>query len=372
MKLQKVTLNYQDVQLNELFGRISSHIESARQNVLRTVNTQMVCAYWQIGKEIVEEEQHGHIKAAYGTLLLKKLSIQLENRYGRGFSVRTLEDARKFYLEYSEAKISKQLDSISHAVREKCIPSFHSNLGWTHYRLLMRIKRKEAREFYENEAISNHWSARELERQIATLLFDRLARSKDKEGIMKLANKGHTVVFPQDAIKEPVVLEFLGIPETYRLVESQLEEAIINNLQDFLLELGKGFAFVGRQKRLTLDGDHFYADLVFYHVILKCYIIIDIKTKKLSHADLGQMQLYVNYFDQEVITSSDNPTIGLILCTKKSDEMVKYMLGDRAKQIFASTYQLHLPTAEELQAEIQREVEAFGKTENTPNEKTGE
>lgn len=223
----------------------------------------------------------------------------------------------------------------------------------------MRVHRPEARRFYEIEAEKNCWSGRELERQINSLLFDRLSKSKDKKGLIKLACKGQEINTPEDAIKEPLILEFLGLPESHRLVESKVEEAIINNLQNFLLELGKGFAFVARQKRLTLDGDHFYADLIFYHVILKCYTIIDIKSRKLSHADLGQMQLYVNYFDQEVRTESDNPTIGLILCTKKSDAMVKYMLGDKAKQIFASKYQFHLPTEAELEAELKREIKEF-------------
>lgn len=228
----------------------------------------------------------------------------------------------------------------------------------------MRIHSLEARSFYEIEAKKNCWSGRELERQINSLLFERLAKSKDKIGLMRLACRGQEIETPADAIKEPLVLEFIGMPESHRLVESQLEEALTNNLQEFLLELGKGFAFVARQKRLTLDGDHFYADLVFYHVILKCYVIIDIKTRKLTHADLGQMQLYVNYFDEEVITSTDNPTIGLILCTKKSDAMVKYTLGEKAKQIFASKYQFHLPTEKELEAELKREIKAIKSVTN--------
>lgn len=190
-------------------------------------------------------------------------------------------------------------------------------------------------------------------------MFDRLAKSKDKKGLMKLAYKGQEINKPEDAIKEPIVLEFLGMPESHRLVESKLEEALIDNLQTFLLELGKGFAFVARQKRLSLDGDHFYADLVFYHVILKCYVIIDIKTRKLTHADLGQMQLYVNYFDQEIKMENDNPTIGLVLCTKKSDAMVKYTLGEKNKQIFAKKYQSHLPTEKELEEELKREIKAL-------------
>ena len=189
------------------------------------------------------------------------------------------------------------------------------------------------------------------------MLFDRLAKSKDKEGLLKLVNEGQEFNNPEDAIKEPLVLEFLGIPESHHLIESQVEEALINNLQHFLLELGKGFAFIGRQKRLTFDGDHYYADLVFYHVILKCYVIIDLKTRKLTHADLGQMQLYVNFFDKEIKQKEDNPTIGLVLCTEKSESMAKYLLGEKAKQIFASKYQLHLPTEEQLEREIKREVQ---------------
>ncbi len=233
---------------------------------------------------------------------------------------------------------------------------FSVNLGWIHYRALMRVDRDKARRFYEIEAEKNNWSGRELERQINSLLFDRLAKSKDKKGLMKLTCNGQEISRAEDAIKEPMVLEFLNLPESHRLVESKLEDALTGNLQNFLLELGKGFAFVPRQKRLTLDGDHFYADLVFYHTILKCYIIIDIKTKALTHADLGQILLYVNYFDQEIKMENDNPTIGLILCTNKSDAMVKYTLGEKNKQVFASKYQFHLPTEKELEAELKREI----------------
>ena len=260
---------------------------------------------------------------------------------------------RKFYLEYQP---NSDDYPIQHTTCTEFQPEFMPCLGWSHYRLLMRVGRSEARAFYEIEASKNNWSVRELERQIGSLLFDRLAKSRDKEGVMALAYKGQELNQPEDAIKEPFVLEFLGIPESHRLIESKLEEALISNLQKFLLELGKGFAFIARQKRLTLENDHFYADLVFYHVILKCYVIIDIKTKKLSHADLGQIQLYVNYFDQEIKTENDNPTIGLVLCTEKSDAMVKYTLGEKVKQIFASKYQFHLPTEAELEAELKREI----------------
>jgi predicted nuclease of restriction endonuclease-like (RecB) superfamily len=236
----------------------------------------------------------------------------------------------------------------------------HPNLSWTHYRTLLRVDKSDARAFYEIEAIKNNWSARELERQINSLIYERLALSRDKSGLMKLATKGHEVLKPADVFKDPVVMEFLGLPESPKLVESALEEALIGNLQAFLLEMGKGFAFVARQERLTLHGDHFYIDLVFYHTILKCYVIIDLKTGKLTHQDLGQLQLYVNYYDRERRTMGDGPTLGLILCTDKNDTVVKYTLGpDQQKAIFASRYKLHLPTEAELRAELRREIKSL-------------
>lgn len=342
--------------IDSLYKKVVAHIDRARSIVQRTVDTEMVKAYWLSGRDIVEEEQQGHERAKYGSFLIKELSEQLTRLYGRGFSTTTLKEMRTFYLEY-QLDIAESIKG--HAVRDLSIPDFSPILGWIHYRALMRIPRLEARQFYEKETIANCWSGRELERQIGSLLFDRLAKSKDKEGLLKLARKGQEIHTPEDAIKDPLILEFLGLPESHQLVESKLEAALINNLQKFLLELGKGFAYVARQKRLSLDGDHFYADLVFYHIILKCYVIIDIKTRPLSHADLGQIQLYVNYFDQAVKQDSDNPTIGLVLCTKKKDEMAKYLLGDKAKQIFTSTYQFHLPTEEELEKELKREIKAI-------------
>ena len=236
----------------------------------------------------------------------------------------------------------------------------HPNLSWTHYRTLLRVDKAQARSFYEIEAIQNNWSARELERQINSLLYERLALSRDKKGLMRLAIKGHGVQRPADVFKDPTVMEFLGLPESPKLVETDLERALIDNLQTFLLELGKGFAFVARQERLTLDGDHFYIDLVFYHAVLKCYVIIDLKTGKLTHQDLGQLQLYVNYYDRERRTEGDNPTLGLILCADKNDAVVRYTLGpDQQRKIFASRYKLHLPSEAELRAELRREVKAL-------------
>ncbi len=338
-------LNLKDVKIEQLQHQIYKHIDNARQSVQRSIDTEMVKAYYLIGRDIVEAEQNGRTKAEYASYLIKELSINLNKKYNKGFSVTTLKNARYFYLTYKDA------------IGQTVSAQFSKNLGWSHYELLMRISRVEVRKFYEIEADKNHWSVRELKRQIASLLFDRLAKSKDKEGLLKLSYKGQEIVKPSDAIKDPVILEFLDLPISHRLVESKVEEIIINNLQQFLLELGKGFAFVARQKRLTLDRDHFYADLVFYSIPLKAYLIIDIKTHELSHADLGQMQLYVNYFDQKIKTENENPTIGLILCTEKNNEMVRYTLGDKAKQIFASKYQFHLPTEEELAQELKREIQ---------------
>ncbi|MBV8802058.1 MAG: DUF1016 family protein [Gammaproteobacteria bacterium] len=344
---------------NALYERIASVIRNARASIIRSVDTTMVKAYWHIGQHIVEEEQGGAKRAAYGKELLREVSAKLSKEFGRGFGVTTLEDIRKFYLAYSLTAGTKK----SHAARGILQPpKFHPNLSWTHYRALMRVDRLEARKFYEIEAVKNRWASRELERQINSLLFDRLAKSKDKAGLMKLVHQGQEISKPEDAIKDPFILEFLDIPEAHQLIETKLEEALISKLQHFLLELGKGFAFIARQKRLTLDGKHYYTDLVFYHTVLKCHIIIDLKTHELTHADLGQMLLYVNYFDRECLTPGDNPTIGLVLCTEKSESMANYLLGEKAKQIFASKYQFHLPSKEELETELKRELKQLKHT----------
>ncbi len=247
---------------------------------------------------------------------------------------------------------------IRHAPRDESVVAgvVNPHLSWTHYRLLTKVESEQARSFYEIEAAKNHWSSRELERQIDSLLYERLVKSRDKKGILALARRGQEIQSPSDAIKDPVVLEFLSLPETPRLVESKLEEALLNNLQHFLLELGRGFSFMERQQRLTLDGDHFYVDLVFYHTILKCYVLVDLKVAKLTHGDIGQMQLYVNYYDEHRRTEGDNPTVGLILCTDKNDAVVRYTLGKGNRQIFVSRYKLHLPTEAELIEELRREL----------------
>lgn len=394
-----------------LYHRVREIIESARTGAARSVNTAQVVSNWLVGREIVEEEQKGKAKAGYGKQLLKGLSRKLNRDFGEGYSEQNLRFIRQLYLTYpillGDSKIRYALRSESHgglhdengikgiryALRSKSsetaevfpIPHalrgeltqekghavrgeswqpgrLHPNLSWTHYRTLLRVDKPEARAFYEIEAIKNNWAARELERQINSLLYERLALSRDKKGLIRLAVKGHEVRKPVDVFKDPMVMEFLGLPESPKLVETALEQALIDNLQSFLLELGKGFAFVARQERLTLDGDHFYIDLVFYHAVLKCYVIIDLKTAKLTHQDLGQLQLYVNYYDRERRSKGDNPTLGIILCADKNDAVVRYTLGpDQRKTIFATRYKLHLPTEAELRAELRREVKAFSK-----------
>lgn len=357
----------------ELLDRIRHIWESARTQAARSVNTAHVCANWLIGQQIVEAEQGGARRAGYGKALLKTLSEQLSGEYGDGFSVSALQYMRSFFLGYPELlakqhalRVEFDTPQNQHAVRGESGRDgawrpglLHSGLSWTHYRALLKVNRREVRDFYEIEASRSGWSARQLERQINSFLFERLAKSRDKRGVLALANEGQMLVCPQDVIKDPYVLEFLDLPESHCLVESRIEEALINQLQAFLLELGSGFAFVGRQRRLTLDGDHFYPDLVFYHVKLKCYVVVDLKVGKLTHGDLGQMLLYVNYYDREVVTKDDNPTIGLVLCSEKNDAVVRYVLADKNEQVFASRYQFALPSEADLRAEIRRELEQF-------------
>lgn len=358
-----------------LFDRVQQILEAARSNVARTVNTTQVVSNWLIGREIVEEEQKGKRRADYGARIVPALSLALTAAYGRGWSAQTLFYTKQFYLAYpdllgGDANIHAvrgqlQPDNILHALRGELALTvtqwqpgrLHANLSWTQYKLLLKVDRSATRNFYEIEASQNAWSSRETERQIASLLFDRLAKSRDKKGLLKLATTGQEILRPLDVLKEPLVLEFLDLPVSPRLVETKLEQALINKLQLFLQELGKGFAFVSRQERISLDSDHFYIDLVFYHTVLKCFVLIDLKVGKLTHGDLGQIQFYVNYYDRERRTEGDNPTIGIILCSDKNDAVVKYTLGEQLKRnIFTSRYQLYLPTIEELEAEIKREL----------------
>lgn len=352
-------LHIEPQRIESLFQRVKGHVDTARQHIYHSIDVNMIKAYWLIGQDIVEEEQYGKARSEYGKALLKGLSIKLQSKYKRGFSVDTLEKARSFYLVFH---IDSEISAT--ASRKSGTLSLVSNLSWSHYVELLKATRSEAIRFYALEASKNNWNVRELRRQMSSFLYDRLLKSKNKKAMLEMSLKGQEINTPRDAIKEPLVLEFIDAPEPRKLSETDLETAIINNLQDFLMELGRGFAFMGRQKRITFDNDHYYADLVFYHVVLKCYVIVDLKTHKLSHADLGQMQLYVNYYDREIKMSNDNPTIGLVLCTQKSNSMVNYMLGEKTTQIFASTYQFHLPSEKELEEELQRELSLFTSEKN--------
>lgn len=347
-------MNKKQLSKNSLFVRVSQIIETARRSIVRTVNAGMVNAYWLIGREIVNEEQKGRARAEYGERIIEKLSQQLMEKYGSGWSASHLWHIRQFYLLYKDEVLA--IPHTSGADSGHQIPhTLRAELSWSHYRVLMRVGKPQARAFYEIECIKNNWSARELERQKGSLLFERLALSKDKKAVMRMACKGQELQQYEDMIKDPYVLEFTGLSPQSKLYENKLEQALIDNLSRFLLELGKGFTFVARQKRISLEGDHFYIDMVFYNTILKCYVLIDLKIGKLVHQDIGQMQMYVNYFDRNVRQSDDNPTVGLILCEDKKDAVVRYTLSKDNRQIFASRYKLYLPTEEELINELRRE-----------------
>ncbi|MDF1759950.1 MAG: PDDEXK nuclease domain-containing protein [Coxiellaceae bacterium] len=342
------TINESHQKFDNLCQSAINYVHQARARVLKMVNHEQIIAYWHIGRLIVEEEQKGKGRASYGKALLEALSKKLTGEFGKGFSLTNLKYMRKFYLTFKER--------IGHEPRDEFqIIDFKRNLCWTHYRLLMSESREGARNFYEIEADKNYWSTTELDRQMTSFLYERLASSKDEEWLMKLANKGHIIEKPEDALKSPVILDFLGYKEHHQYTETSLETAIIDHLQEFLLELGRGFAFVSRQKRIAMDGDYYRPDLVFYHTILKAYCVIDLKTKRINHGDVGQMMMYVNYFDREIKQADDNPTIGLLLCAKENESAVKYTLPEDNKQIFARKYQLHLPTVEELKDEVSRE-----------------
>jgi predicted nuclease of restriction endonuclease-like (RecB) superfamily len=325
-------------QLNSIYGDIRRVIAQARTQAYSAVNIAMVHAYWNIGRIIVEGEQQGSERAEYGRYLITELAAKLTVEFGQGFDERNLWYIRSFYLAFP----------ILNALR--------SELSWTHYRRLLRLESPESRSFYMLEAVENRWSTRELDRQINSLLFERLALSQDKDKILSLAENGHLVSEPRDLIKDPYVLEFLELRENKSYLERDLEKALIDKLQDFLLELGKGFSFVSRQQRITIDGDHFYIDLVFYNFILKCFVLIDLKVGKLTHQDIGQMDFYVRYFEKEFKRDDDNSTIGLILCAEKNEAMARYTLLEESKSIFASKYKLYLPTEDELKMELERET----------------
>ena len=324
----------------KFYEGIKRILETARQKAYSAANFAMVEAYWNIGRHIVER-QGGDARAEYGAGLIKELSEQLTKDFGRGFTVANLKNMRQFYLTFPNGY------------------TLCSELSWSHYRLLMRVENANARGFYLNECVKSRWSTRQLERQINTLFYERLLSSRDKVGVASEISTLEPERTPEDVIRDPYVLEFLGLSPNADFYESDLENALITHLQKFLLELGRGFSFVARQKRFTVDGRHFRIDLVFYNYILKCFVLIDLKVGDLTHQDLGQMQMYVHYYERELMNEGDNPPIGIILCANKSDSLVKYTLPENETQIFASRYKLYLPSEEELLTELNREYSAL-------------
>lgn len=338
---------------NNLFGRITELLSEARQFVVASVNHAMVLTYFEIGRLIVEDEQKGKERAEYGKSILKELSERLTKEFGKGFSVRNLEQMRKFYVVYSKSQtLSANSENEKYAtVLRK--PENPFRLSWSHYLQLIKIDNEEERKFYEIEAVRNNWSVREFERQYNSSLYERLVLSRDKKAIKELSEKGQIITKPSDAVKDPYVLDFLGLEEQDKYTESDLETAIINKLEHFLTELGKGFLFVGRQQRISVEDDNFYVDLVFYNRLLQCFVLIDLKIGKLKHQDLGQMQMYVNYYDEFVRTAEENKTIGIVLCKQKNETLVQITLPKDNQQIFASKYQTVLPSKEELKQLIE-------------------
>lgn len=333
---------------NQFLESVSAVLTQARKAAKTAVNLSMVYAYFEIGRMIIEEEQHGQDRAAYGKQVLKALSVYLTKIHGKGFSPENLKLMRRFYTVYSRDQIGETVFT-----QFENLPAVSTGrkffLSWSHYLKLMRISNVDERHFYEIESVKNDWSLSELKRQYDSSLYERLALSTDKDKIYRLALEGQTIETPQDAVKDPYVLEFLGLPELPEYSESELESRIIDHLQQFLLELGTGFAFVGRQVRFTFDEEHFMVDLVFYNRLLRCFVLFDLKIGELKHQDIGQMQMYVHYYDRKMKLPEENPTIGIILCKDKNNAVVEMTLPEDNSQIFASKYETILPSKEDLQ-----------------------
>ena len=341
--------------INDLCRNSIELVEYARSIAARQINLVQLMTFYAIGRWIVEVEQQGESRAKYGRQIIKNLSEAMNKQFGRGFSVDTLENARKFYQTYqdriSETVFRKFAVEKSETVFRLFEETLPFTLPWSHYLLLMRIKDENERKFYEIEATQSGWSIRTLQRQYNSSLYERLALSREKGEVLRLASEGNIVTRPQDIVKQPTVLEFLGLDEKARFVESDLETAIINKLQKFLLELGKGYLFEARQKRFTYREENFYVDLVFYNRLLRCYVLIDLKIDKLTHQDLGQMLMYVHYYDRYEKLPDENPTIGILLCKEKDDALVEITLPENSN-IYASEYQLYLPDKKELQKKL--------------------
>lgn len=317
---------------------LKSIINKAMEKAIRAVDNERVLMYWYIGERIFKEEQEGKDRADYGKYLIKTISQQLQPEFGSGFSVRQLERYRQFHRTFPIAS------------------TLRTQLSWSHYKSLLSVSNPDKREFYKVESVKNNWSARQLERQIDSNLFERLLLSNDKESVLAVAKGEQQPSEAKQIIKDPMYLEFLGLKREAAYYEKDLEAAIITHLQEFLLELGNGFSFVARQKRIHLEGDDFYIDLVFYKRLLQCFIIVDIKTQKITHEDIGQMQMYVNYYDRIEKLPSENPTIGILLCARKNDAVVKFTLPENTKNIIASQYLLYLPTEQQLIEEMKKEM----------------
>jgi predicted nuclease of restriction endonuclease-like (RecB) superfamily len=341
-KLESQTNNYQG-----LISQISETYTSGQQKAIMAVNTNMVKTYWEIGQYIIEFEQKGVQRAEYGKSLLSQLSKDLKLIHGKGFSVSNIQRMRQLYVVFPI-----------------CAELPHK-LNWTHLVELLKIDNPLERSFYEKQTVIENWSTTELIRQKKTSLYLRLAASKDKEGILKLALQGQIIENPLDIIRDPVILEFLKIPELYHLSETDLESRIIDQLQHFLLELGKGFAFIGRQYRITLGNTHYFVDLVFYHRILKCFVLIDLKKEKVGYEDVGQMNMYLGYFENEENTEGDNPPIGIVLAKEKDDLLVQYAMHNVSSQLFVNKYQLYLPNKEELQRLIDTQLNIENESNNS-------
>ncbi|MCL4482695.1 MAG: PDDEXK nuclease domain-containing protein [Bacteroidetes bacterium] len=318
---------------------IKTIIGQAQTQAVRSVEFYRVQMYWKMGERIFTEEQQGKERADYGAYLIRNLAKELEPEFGSGFSYRQLERCRQFYREFP----------IASAVR--------TQLNWSQYKMLISIEGNEKREYYELEAVRNSWTGRELERQISSGLYERLLLSNDKDAVMAVARKDRLPELPQEIVKDPMILEFLGLERKPHYYEKDLETALIEHLQQFMLELGNGFCFVARQKRFLIEDDEYFADLIFYNRLLRCFVVFDIKTKKINHKDLGQLQMYVNYYDRHEKLPEENPTIGILLCASKNNEMVKLTLPADNRAIMASQYQLYLPSENQLLKELKKEIQ---------------
>ena len=342
-KLEKYLSNDKLTDNNDIkyiYKNIKTLVINSRNKVYQTVNIEMIKLYWNIGKAIMEIQQ-GDERASYGDAVIEKLSQKLTNEFGKGFSSRNLRTMRKFYLIYPIWK------------------TVSSKLSWSHYLELIKIEEESKRNFYLNECINSKWSVRELQRQRDSLLYERLIKSANKEKVLELSEKGQVIRTSRDLVKDPFVLEFLDIKENNNYLESDLEKNIIEHLKEFLLELGKGFSYVGNQVRLTIEEEHFYPDLVLYNRLLKCFVIIDLKIGKVTHKDIGQMQMYTNYYDRNIKQKNENPTVGILLSTNKNETIVKYTLPDNNKNIFSSEFKLHMPTKQELISAVEEEKKNY-------------